>query len=111
GIKMKLAIVGATGAVGLEFLKVLENSSLKINELKLFASANSAGKTMKFKGRELIVQAMPDGAIDADVILASAGGAISKTYAPRWVEGGAIVIDNSSAFRSEERRVGKECRY
>lgn len=96
---MRVAIVGATGAVGHELLQVLETSSLKFDELLLFASPRSAGSTLKFKGKDLTVQATPDGAIDADLILASAGGSISKALAPKWVEGGAIVIDNSSAFR------------
>ncbi len=96
---MKLAIVGATGAVGYEFLSVLEKSSLKFKELQLYASKNSAGKKITFKGRDITVQEMPEGKIAADLILASAGGSISKAQAPKWIEGGAIVIDNSSAFR------------
>ena len=96
---MRVAIVGATGAVGHELLKVLESSSLQFDELLLFASPRSAGTQLTFKGQPLTVQATPEGAIDADVILASAGGSISKALAPRWVEGGAVVIDNSSAFR------------
>lgn len=99
---MKLAVVGATGAVGYEFLSVLEKSSLKIDELLLYASPKSAGKIIQFKGKSITVQAMPEGKIPADIILASAGGSISKTYAPKWVEGGSIVIDNSSAFRYEK---------
>jgi len=99
---MKLAIVGATGAVGQEFLNVLEKSSLKFSELRLYASPKSAGKKVKFKNQELIVEAMPEGKILADVILASAGGSISKTHAPRWVEDGAVVIDNSSSFRYDK---------
>ncbi|WP_309569536.1 aspartate-semialdehyde dehydrogenase [Deinococcus sp.] len=99
---MRVAIVGATGAVGHELLKVLESSSLQFEELLLFASPRSAGNKLTFKGRELTVQATPDGAIDADVILASAGGSISKELAPKWVAGGAVVIDNSSAFRYDD---------
>ncbi|ULH15012.1 aspartate-semialdehyde dehydrogenase [Deinococcus sp. KNUC1210] len=96
---MKLAIVGATGAVGHELLRVLEQSTLKFSELQLYASPRSAGSTLNFKGQELVVQVMPEGAIPADVILASAGGSISKEKAPLWVKGGSLVIDNSSAFR------------
>jgi aspartate-semialdehyde dehydrogenase len=99
---MKLAIVGASGAVGHELLKVLEKSSLKFDSLALYASARSAGTKLPFKGGELEVQLMPSGAIDADVILASAGGSISKAMAGKWVEGGSVVIDNSSAFRYED---------
>ena len=96
---MKLAIVGATGAVGHELLKVLEKSSLTFSELQLYASPRSAGSTLDFRGKPVTVQAMPEGAIPADVILASAGGSISKDKAALWVAGGALVIDNSSAFR------------
>ncbi len=100
---MRVAIVGATGAVGHELMSVLEKSSLKFDELLLFASPRSAGSTLTFKGRELTVQATPEGAIDADVILASAGGAVSKDKAAAWVAGGAVVIDNSSAFRYDPK--------
>ncbi|GHF99977.1 aspartate-semialdehyde dehydrogenase [Deinococcus piscis] len=96
---MKLAIVGATGAVGHELLKVLEASRLPIDELQLYASPRSAGTQLPFRGEPLTVQAMPEGAIPADVILASAGGSISQEMAPKWVAGGSLVIDNSSAFR------------
>lgn len=96
---MKLAIVGATGAVGAELRNLLEGSALPISELQLYASPRSAGKKLAFRGKELTVQATPEGAIDADIILASAGGSISKALAPKWVAGGAVVVDNSSAFR------------
>ncbi len=99
---MRVAIVGATGAVGHELMQVLEKSKLQIDELQLYASPRSAGKTLPFKGKDLTVQATPEGPIDADVILASAGGSISKALAHRWAEGGGVVIDNSSAFRYDE---------
>lgn len=99
---MKLAIVGASGAVGHELLRVLEKSSLKFDSLTLYASQRSAGTKLAFKDTELEVQLMPEGAIDADVILASAGGSISKAQAPAWVVGGSVVIDNSSAFRYDD---------
>ena len=95
---MKLAIVGASGAVGHELLSVLEKSSLKFSELRLYASPRSAGTKLEFKGQQLTVEVMPEGIIDADVILASAGGSISKSQAPIWAAS-AVVIDNSSAFR------------
>ncbi|GBF06922.1 aspartate-semialdehyde dehydrogenase [Deinococcus aerius] len=98
---MRVAIVGATGAVGHELLRVLESSTLKFGELQLYASPRSAGVKLPFGGQELTVQATPEGAINADLILASAGGSISKEKAPAWVAGGAVVIDNSSAFRYE----------
>lgn len=99
---MRLAIVGATGAVGHELLKVLEHSPLPLDEVQLYASARSAGTTLPFKGQDLTVRATPEGELPADVVLASAGGSISKALAPRWVAGGAVVIDNSSAFRLDE---------
>ncbi|WP_019586349.1 aspartate-semialdehyde dehydrogenase [Deinococcus apachensis] len=98
---MRVAIVGATGAVGHELLRVLESSTLKFDELQLYASPRSAGVKLPFSGQELTVRATPEDAIDADLILASAGGSISKALAPAWVAGGAVVIDNSSAFRYE----------
>ena len=100
---MRVAIVGATGAVGHELMQVLEQSqkrgSLKIDELQLYASPRSAGKTLPFGGQELTVQVTPEGPIDADIVLASAGGSVSKALAHQWASNGAIVIDNSSAFR------------
>ncbi|PNY82857.1 aspartate-semialdehyde dehydrogenase [Deinococcus koreensis] len=95
---MRVAIVGATGAVGHELMQVLE-SRLKFDELLLYASPRSAGSRLTFGGQELTVQVTPEGPIDADVILASAGGSVSKALAHRWIEGGGVVIDNSSAFR------------
>lgn len=99
---MRVAIVGATGAVGHELLKVLEHSTLNFSELQLYASPRSAGSTLEFRGQPLTVQATPEGALPADLVLASAGGSISREKAPRWVEGGAVVIDNSSAFRYDD---------
>lgn len=96
---MRVAIVGATGAVGHELMQVLEKSSLKFDELLLYASPRSAGNKLTFKGQELTVQVTPEGSIDADVILASAGGSVSKALAHQWIKGGGVVIDNSSAFR------------
>ncbi|PYE53501.1 aspartate-semialdehyde dehydrogenase [Deinococcus yavapaiensis] len=96
---MKIAIVGATGAVGVEMLRVLEASTLQPSEVQLYASARSAGSTLPFRRRDLVVRELVPGPIPADVILASAGGSISKAYAPDWVAGGSVVIDNSSAFR------------
>jgi aspartate-semialdehyde dehydrogenase len=99
---MKLAIVGASGAVGHEFLGVLEKSKLQFTELQLYASPRSAGTKLPFRGEEITVQVMPEGAIPADVILASAGGSVSKAQASAWVAGGSVVIDNSSAFRYDD---------
>ncbi len=99
---MKLAIVGASGAVGHELLAVLEKSDLKYDQLRLYASPRSAGTVLECRGQKLTVEVMPEGKIDADVILASAGGSISKSQAPIWAAGGAVVIDNSSAFRYDD---------
>lgn len=96
---MKVAIVGATGAVGHELMQALEQSPLPVDKLQLYASPRSAGTQLPFRGEALTVQAMPDGAIPADVVLASAGGSISLEMVPRWAAGGSVVIDNSSAFR------------
>lgn len=99
---MRVAIVGATGAVGQEMLGVLENRKFPVAELRLYASARSAGKTTRFLGQDITVEALPEGPLPADIVLASAGGSLSKQYAPVWAKGGSIVIDNSSAFRYED---------
>lgn len=100
---MRIAIVGATGAVGQEILKVLQQSieagHLEISELLLFASPRSAGQLINFAGNDITVQITPEGPIAADVVLVSAGANVSKKLAPIWAEAGAVVIDNSSAFR------------
>ena len=95
---MKVGIAGATGAVGQELLNVLEKRNFPVSELRLYASARSAGKTMKFRGRDYAIEALPETPLPVDVVLASAGGSISKQYAPIWARE-SIVIDNSSAFR------------
>ena len=99
---MRVAIVGATGAVGHELLSVLEKSTLPISQLLLYASPRSAGSTLPFRGQDLTVQALGEVPLPADLVLASAGGSISKALAPVWVRGGSVVIDNSSAFRYED---------
>jgi aspartate-semialdehyde dehydrogenase len=96
----KVAILGATGAVGTELLALLEQRQFPIAELKLLASPRSAGQTLQFCGESLQVEALGDRAFDnVDLVLASAGGSVSKAWAPKAVEAGAVVIDNSSAFR------------
>jgi aspartate-semialdehyde dehydrogenase len=95
---MKLGIVGATGAVGQELLKVLEDRNFPVSELRLYASSRSAGKTVRFRGKEIAIEALPEGPLPVDVVLASAGGSLSKAYAPIWAQK-SVVIDNSSAFR------------
>ncbi|ADD28402.1 aspartate-semialdehyde dehydrogenase [Meiothermus ruber] len=97
---MKIAIVGATGAVGKELLSVLERRDFPVSELRLYASARSAGRSMVFRGEEVAVEALPEAPLPVDVVLASAGSSISKQYAPIWATQ-SVVIDNSSAFRYE----------
>src|SRR5271163_3208571 len=100
--KPVVAIVGATGAVGVEFLQLLEERDFPLAELRLLASPRSAGKTMKFKGTELKIEALTAEAFrGVDIALFSAGGGISREYAPAAVRSGAVVVDNSSAFRMD----------
>ncbi len=101
---MKVAIVGASGAVGQEFLQVLEERNFPVDELVLFGSARSAGKEYEFKGKKLRVRELQhnDDFKDIDIALTSAGGGISKEYAGTITKHGAIMIDNSSAFRYDD---------
>lgn len=99
---LHVAIVGATGAVGIELIKLLEKRKFPVGKLTLLASARSAGKALKFAGQDVQVHALgPDSFKDVNVALFSAGGSISKEYAPIAVKSGATVIDNSSAFRMD----------
>ncbi len=99
-----VAIVGATGAVGIEMIKVLERRKFPVGKLTLLASGRSAGKRLPFQGGELVVQELrEDSFAGVDVALFSAGGSISKQYAPIAVQAGAIVVDNSSAFRMDDK--------
>jgi len=94
--------LGATGAVGTELLDLLEKRNFPLADLKLLASPRSSGRTMQFQGESLPVEAVGDRSFDnVDIVLASAGGSISKTWAPIAVAAGAVVIDNSSAFRMD----------
>ena len=98
----RVAIAGATGAVGVEFLRCLEERSFPISELRLLASARSAGKTMRFRGRDVTVQELTENSFkDVDVAFFSAGGSISKKFGPVAAKAGAVVVDNSSAFRMD----------
>ncbi len=98
-----VAIVGATGAVGVEMLDVLERRKFPVGKLTLLASARSAGKTLKFRGEDVPVQALgTDSFAGVDIALFSAGGGISKEYGPLAVKAGAVVVDNSSAFRLDD---------
>ena len=96
----RVAIVGATGAVGEEFLRVLDQRAFPMTSLKLLASVRSAGKTLRFGDQTLTVEALgPHSFEDVDLALFSAGGSISREFAPLAVKAGAVVVDNSSAFR------------
>ena len=102
-MSVNVAIVGATGAVGQEFLAVLAERRFPIKGLKLLASARSAGKTVEFLGRTHTVQELThDSFKDVQIAFFSAGGPISKEFAPDAVKAGAIVVDNTSAFRMKE---------
>lgn len=98
--KYNVAILGATGAVGTELLALLEQRNFPLDQLKILASERSAGKSISFAGENLIVEAVTDSSFDnVDIVLASAGGSISKQWLPIAVKAGAVSIDNSSAFR------------
>lgn len=99
-----IAIVGASGLVGGTFLKVLEERDLPIKNLYLFASARSAGKEVVFKGKTLVIEELTENSFDReiDIALFSAGGDISKKFAPIASKKGVIVVDNSSAWRMDE---------
>lgn len=100
---VNVAVVGATGAVGEKIIKILDNKDFPINELKLLSSKRSAGKKVLFDNRELTVEeAKPESFNNIDIALFSAGGSVSKKLAPEAVKQGAVVIDNTSAFRLDE---------
>ena len=100
---LHIAIAGATGAVGLEMLKTLEKRNFPVGSLTPLASARSAGKTLPFRGQEMLVQELTgDSFVGVDIALFSAGSAISKEFAPLAVDAGAVVVDNSSAFRMDD---------
>src|SRR5215470_10697926 len=92
-----VAIVGATGAVGVELLGCLERRNFPVSELRLFASARSAGKTLPFRGKQIPVRELTEeGLTGVNIGLFSAGSSTSKRFAPVAVAKGAIVVDNSS---------------
>ena len=102
--KMKIAIVGASGAVGQEFLRVLDEQNFPISELLLFGSKRSAGKTYTFRGKEIVVKELQhnDDFKGVDIAFTSAGAGTSKEFAETITKHGTIMIDNSSAFRMDE---------
>lgn len=101
---MKVAIVGASGAVGQEFLKVLEQRNFPLTELVLFGSSRSAGNEYDFKGEKLVVKELihGDDFKDFDIVFTSAGASISKEFEKDITRHGAVMIDNSSAFRNDD---------
>ncbi len=100
--KPNLAVLGATGVVGREILKILEENKVQYNEIKFLASAKSAGKKIQFNGGEYTVQEAVPGVFEGvNIVLASAGGSTSLKLAPEAVKRGAVYIDNSSAFRMD----------
>jgi aspartate-semialdehyde dehydrogenase len=97
-----VAVVGATGAVGVEIVQCLERRRFPLSELRLLASARSAGRRLPFAGQEQPVQELTERAFDGvDVAIFAAGGSVSRRFAPLAVRAGSIVIDNSSAFRMQ----------
>ncbi len=98
-----VAIMGATGAVGTELLTILQERSFPLASLKLLASHRSAGKKLPFKGEELVVEELTDKSFGGiELVLASAGGSLSKQFVPAANAAGAVVVDNTSAFRMVE---------
>jgi aspartate-semialdehyde dehydrogenase len=99
-----VAVVGATGAVGIEMIKTLEKRKFPVGKLTLLASARSVGKKLKFRGEDIAVKELKkDSFAGIDIALFSAGGSISKEYAPIAAKAGCVVVDNSSAFRMDNK--------
>ena len=95
-----VAVLGATGAVGQEMIKILQERNFPVGKLKPLASARSAGKTLKFKGEDVVIEEARDEAFQGvDIVLGAAENDIAKKFAPAIVKAGAVFVDNSSAFR------------
>ena len=98
-----VAVVGATGAVGAQMIKMLEESTLPIDKIRYLASARSAGKVLQFKGQDVTIEETTEDAFEGvDIALFSAGGSTSAKYAPFAVKAGAVVVDNTSYFRQNQ---------
>jgi aspartate-semialdehyde dehydrogenase len=98
-----VAVVGATGAVGVEMIKTLEKRNFPVGQLTLLASARSVGKQLKFRGADVTVTELTkDSFAGIDIALFSAGGGIAKEFAPLAAQAGCVVVDNSSAFRMDD---------
>jgi len=101
--KANIAILGATGVVGREITKIVDELNVEFNNIKFLSSAKSAGKKIEFQGKEYTVEeAKPESFDGVNIVLASAGGSTSQHFAPEIVKRGGVLIDNSSAFRMEE---------
>jgi aspartate-semialdehyde dehydrogenase len=97
-----VAIAGVTGAVGAEFIATMDKRGFRVGKLKALASARSAGKTLDFRGRKIVIEELDENSFEGvDIALFSAGGGVSRKFAPIAVKAGAVVIDNSSAFRMD----------
>ncbi len=97
-----VAIVGVTGAVGAEFIATMDKRGFRVGKLKALASARSTGKAVSFRGQEIVIEELTERSFEGvDVALFSAGGSISRKFAPVAVKAGAVVVDNSSAFRMD----------
>ena len=108
---MNVAILGATGAVGREMMKILAERSFPVEELRLLASPRSAGQKLLWQGRELTVQPAEDSAFEGmDIVLGAAENDIAKRFAPAIVKAGAVFVDNSSASRRSTRRTSAATR-
>ena len=100
----RVAVVGASGAVGSEILNLLEERAFPLSELRLYSSARSAGRRVSFRGEELVFEQLPEGGdLQADIVFSSAGGSVSRRHAWDWANAGATVIDNTSAWRLDDR--------
>src|SRR5512133_2289534 len=100
---LHVAVVGATGAVGIEMIKTLEKRNFPVGKLTLLASARSVGKKLGYKKQDVTVKELTrDSFTGIDIALFSAGGSISKDYAPIAAKAGCVVVDNSSAFRMDD---------
>jgi aspartate-semialdehyde dehydrogenase len=97
-----VAIAGVTGAVGAEFMACLDQRKFPVGTLKPLASARSAGKTLEFRGQKVVIEELSEKSFEGvDIVLFSAGGGVAKKFAPAAVQAGAVVVDNSSAFRMD----------
>ena len=101
--KPRIAVLGATGVVGREILKITEELNVEFESIRFLSSAKSTGSKLTFKGQEYTVEeAVPEIFDDVDIVMASAGGSTSKMFAPEIVKRGGMIIDNSSAFRMDK---------